>query len=442
MRISVIGAGYLGLVTSVSLAQIGHNVVGLEPDRDRAEQLKNGLLPLYEPGLKGLMKTNMNEERLSFTHDRTQALNDTDVIYIAVETPLLSNGRVDLTAVEQASIDIATTISQPVIVVIKSTVPLGTLTNIEKLMKKHTKIPFQMVINPDFSRQGNAVHDTFYGDRIVLGAVNDQAANVVEEINIPFQIPIFKTDISSAEIIKYASNAFLATKISFINDIARLCENAGANIDDVAFAIGLDDRIGRKFLGAGLGYGASFFPHEVAGIEQAAENVDYRSSLLESVLRVNNNQHSVFMKKAKEVMDGEFLGKKVALLGLSRKPKTDDVRGAISIRIANYLLDLGANVTAFDPKAIPNAMKVLPEEIEFASTIEEALIDADVAFIMTDWDQFKDLPLSKYEELMNRARIIDGRNCYPLDYVRNYKIEYHSFGRPPVWIEEESELKQ
>ncbi|WP_375709655.1 UDP-glucose dehydrogenase family protein [Geobacillus subterraneus] len=435
--IAVVGTGYVGLVTGVCLSDIGHHVTCVDIDERKVEKMKQGISPIYEPGLDELMKKNIERGRLHFTTSHQEAFQDAEVIYIAVGTPQKEDGSADLRFVEQAAKDIATYIERDgVIVVTKSTVPVGTNEKIRTWIKQHlTKdIRFHIVSNPEFLREGSAIYDTFHGDRIVIGSDDEWAASVIEEINEPFGIPIFHTDIHSAEMIKYASNAFLATKISFINEIANICEKVGANVEDVAYGMGLDTRIGPQFLRAGIGYGGSCFPKDTKALVQIAGDVDHQFELLEAVIKVNNKQQVKLVEKARNRF-GSLRGKKVALLGLAFKPNTDDMREAASIVIVRELLKDGALVAAYDPVAVENAKRTIGDGVMYASSVEEALNDADLALIVTEWEEIKQIPIDLYVKWMKTPIIFDGRNCYPLEEVRKYAIEYHSIGRQSVMTE-------
>jgi UDPglucose 6-dehydrogenase len=431
MQIAVVGTGYVGLVTGVCLSDIGHDVTCVDIDEEKVKRMKQGISPIYEPGLEELMKKNIAAGRLHFTTNHAEAFADAKVIYIAVGTPMREDGRADLQYVEQVAKDIGENIQQDVIVVTKSTVPVGTNERVRDIVREYSQGKFRVdvVSNPEFLREGSAVYDTFHGDRIVIGADNEEAAKVIEEINKPFGIPIFKTDIRSAEMIKYASNAFLATKISFINEIANLCEKLGANVVDVAKGMGMDDRIGSKFLQAGIGFGGSCFPKDTNALVQIASFVEHEFHLLKSVIQVNNEQQRLLVKKAKERF-GSLKGKRVALLGLAFKPNTDDMREAASIVLSKELIEEGAEVVGYDPIAIPNAKRVMPQEVQFTDSIQAALEGADLAFIVTEWEEIKKLPISEYVKWMKQPYIFDGRNCYDLQEVKQYSVEYHSVGRP------------
>ncbi|WP_078579022.1 UDP-glucose dehydrogenase family protein [Salipaludibacillus agaradhaerens] len=432
-KIAVVGTGYVGLVTGVALSDIGHDVTCIDIDEHKVKRMQEGKSPIYEPGLDEVMARNIEAGRLHFTTSHEEGFNSKDVIYIAVGTPEKEDGTADLRFIDQVTADIATHVSDDVIIVTKSTVPVGTNDYILKKIRERLihKVTVNIVSNPEFLREGSAVYDAFNGDRIVVGADSKEAGDVIEDINKPFGIQVYRTDVRSAEMIKYASNAFLATKISFINEIANICEKVGANIEDVATGMGMDDRIGSKFLNAGIGYGGSCFPKDTKALAQIAANNDHHFELLESVIRVNNQQHSSLTTKAKTVM-GSLKGKKVALLGLAFKPNTDDMRESPAIAVSSELLLAGADVTAYDPIAMDNAKKVIPEGVTYVDSTEEALAGADAVFIITDWPEFKELDLSVFKEKMATPLLFDGRNCYDLNTVASANINYYSIGRSPV----------
>ncbi|WP_102707588.1 UDP-glucose dehydrogenase family protein [Terribacillus saccharophilus] len=434
-KIAIVGTGYVGLVTGVALSDIGHDVTCVDIDETKVAKMNQGLSPIYEPGLAELMTKNIDRGNLHFTTDHSIAFHDADAIYIAVGTPERADGSANLDFVQQVARDIAAHVTDKgAVVVTKSTVPVGT----NKLVKHwitealDRDVQIEVVSNPEFLREGSAVHDTYNGDRIVIGSESENAANLIEEINKPFGVSVFRTDIESAEMIKYASNAFLAAKISFINEIGTICGKLGANIEDVAKGMGMDKRIGDKFLNAGIGYGGSCFPKDTKALVQIAGGVNHTFDLLESVINVNNKQQQIPVDIAQMVLRGGLEGKKVAMLGLAFKPNTDDMRESASIVLAQKLTDLGANISAFDPIAMDNAKRLLPETVHYAASTKEALQDADVAIIVTEWDEFKDLPLTVFEQQMKQPIVIDGRNCYPLSYVETANIDYYSIGRPSV----------
>lgn len=432
MKVSVIGSGYVGLVTGVTLSEIGHDVACIDVDKQKIEKLKKAISPIYEPGLSEMMAKNIAAQRLIFTDQHHVGLADADVIYIAVGTPENEDGSVNLQYVERAALDIASHVTKNVIIVLKSTVPVGTNHQIRELVRTGVDPRFnvEIVSNPEFLKEGSAIDDTFHGDRIVIGSDNEEAALTIAEINQPFGVPIYRTDIRSAEMIKYASNAFLATKISFINEISNICEMVGANVENVAAGMGMDQRIGNQFLKAGIGYGGSCFPKDTKALIQIAGNVDYDFELLKGVVNVNRKQQVLLIDKLKKCLDS-IQGKRIAVLGLAFKPNTDDMREAASILITDELIKEGAQIVAYDPVAMEKARVVLHSDVCYANTIEEALIGSDAALILTEWGEIRSMDLQLVHK-MNRPLLIDGRNCFALDEMQNHGIEYHSVGRPSM----------
>ncbi|NYE09042.1 UDPglucose 6-dehydrogenase [Bacillus niacini] len=433
MRITVAGAGNVGLVTAVCFAEAGHRVTCLDTQKEKIEMLEKGHSPFFEPGLEPLLEKNLASGRLRFSTNPKEAYRGAEIIFIAVGTPEKKDGSVDLSYIYIASYHIAENIENDVIVCTKSTVPVGTNEIIKQIFqnRKPHHLKVDVVSNPEFLREGSAIMDFYLADRIVIGADNPEAASIIEQLYLPLKIPIVVTDIRSAEMIKYASNAFLATKISFINEIANLCEIVGANIEEVSNGMGMDKRIGANYLQPGIGYGGSCFPKDTKALVQLAGNVQHPFELLESVIKVNLQQHSLLVKKAKEML-GSLKGKKAALLGLAFKPETDDIREAVSLTIIKELLEEGSLVTAYDPIAIPNAHKLIGNSIEYTTNIREALKGADFAFIATEWDQIKHLPFDAYMTYMKEPIIFDGRNCYSLNDIQRYPITYVSIGRPTI----------
>lgn len=433
MNIAVIGTGYVGLVTGVCLAEIGNHVTCIDIDHEKIATLKKGESPIYEQGLTELLQKNTENEKLHFTTDYKEGLANKDLIYIAVGTPQAEDGAADLTYINQASESIAANLEQDAIIVTKSTVPVGTNEHIKE--KIQSGLPGNLTINiasnPEFLRQGSAVHDTFNGDRIIIGSDDEHTLNILEKVNTDFKLPIVKTDLRSAEMIKYASNAFLATKLSFINEMANLCEKLGANIDNVSNGMGMDKRIGSSFLNAGIGYGGSCFPKDTRAVISVAKDVDYDMQLLENVVGVNERQKVMLVDKVMERFN-DVKGKKVAVLGLAFKPNTDDMREAPSIFVTEKLLDQGADIHAYDPVATEKAKKILSDKITYASSVKEAIDGADMALILTEWDEIKQFPLSGYKQAMHNPIIFDGRNCFDLNELAGSGVEYHSIGRLPV----------
>ncbi|MDM5314160.1 UDP-glucose dehydrogenase family protein [Peribacillus frigoritolerans] len=436
MKIAVLGTGYVGLSTGVCLSEIGHNVICIDTDEQKIKSLRQGISPIYEPGLENLLAQNAAAGRLLFTTSHREALNGAEIIIIAVGTPQMEDGGADLSYIEQAAKDIAANLVQSSVVVIKSTVPVGTNDFIKSIIEEHCNesVSFNMVSNPEFLRQGSAVMDTMQADRIIIGSENDEAAKKVQEMYRPLNVPFILTSIRSAEMIKYASNAFLATKISFINEVANLCGVVGADVKDVAKGMGKDKRIGEAFLQPGIGYGGSCFPKDVKALLHTANLNGVHFSLLKETVAINDFQQELLVTKAINRL-GDLKGKKVAMLGLAFKPETDDMREAPSINIARSLTKLGAEVVAYDPVAIDNAKNILGDTIRFASTVREAAVNADAVFIVTEWKEFRLLDLKTLMTTMRRPIVFDGRNCLEEDRIRACKkIEYYPIGRPAIVI--------
>ncbi|MEN2768544.1 UDP-glucose dehydrogenase family protein [Ornithinibacillus xuwenensis] len=430
MNIAVIGTGYVGLVTGVSLAEVGHHVTCVDVDNDKISSLRKGNITIWEPGLEELLQKNITHGKLFFTTAHAIACENAQIIIIAVGTPENEDGSANLRYVEQAIIDIANTITHRVTIVVKSTVPVGTAHRMCTILQENLQhgVSVELVSNPEFLREGSAIEDAFRGDRIVIGADTLSAFDVMEEVYRPFRIPIYKTDVRSAEMIKYASNAFLATKISFINEIAAICEQVGANVDLVAAGMGMDKRIGDKFLKAGIGFGGSCFPKDTKALIQMARNVGYDFEILNRVVEVNERQKVLLVEKLLERF-GSLEGKQIAVLGLSFKPNTNDIREAASITITERLIRHGAKVIGYDPIAIEYAKNRLNEQMTYAKDLEAAVSGCDAALILTEWDEIKEVDVRVYH-VMKTPIVLDGRNCYPPEIMAQHHIEYHSIGRP------------
>lgn len=434
MNISVIGAGYVGLVTAACLAEIGHQVICLDTNEQKVEMLKKGVSPIYEPGLEALLQNNMKSNRLSFTKYYQSACEKAEVIIIAVGTPSNNDGSADLSAIQDVAEKIGSYVLRPgTIVVTKSTVPVGTNRKVKAWLHTHSAITdmFSIASNPEFLREGSAIFDTFNGDRIVIGAENEETSRKLEEMIAPFGIPILHTSIESAEMIKYSSNAFLATKISFINEIANLCEKLGANVEDVAMGMGMDQRIGPSFLQAGIGYGGSCFPKDTNALVQMAGEMEHEFELLESVIEVNAKQQVKLVQMAKDYVK-DLSGKRAGILGLSFKPNTDDIREAASIEMIKLLLEEGVQITVYDPVAQENAKSILGASVTFAENCFDAIEDQEMLFLVTEWEEFKVLRLKTISKLMKTPLLFDGRNCFSLEEAESAMIDYHSIGRPAV----------
>ena len=431
MKIAVAGTGYVGLVTGVCLASKGHHVVCVDVDEKKLAMLNAGKTPIYEPGLQELMDE--NRERLTFTSDYQNAYQDAEVIFIGVGTPEKKDGSANLNYVYKVAGQIAQSVRRDCVVVIKSTVPIGTNDKIEAHIKANLKeeVKIWVASNPEFLAQGTAVRDTLHASRIVIGAENPEAARVLEEVYKDFEAYKLVTNRRSAEMIKYASNDFLALKISYVNEIANLCEIVGANIQDVTKGMGFDARIGNRFLNAGIGYGGSCFPKDTKALSWLASFNDNEIKTIKAAIEVNESQKVKLYKKARKYYE-DFQNLTIAVLGLTFKPGTDDLREAPSLVNIPLFLEDGAKVKAWDPVGVPNYQKIYPDEILYCNTIEETLRDADLCLIFTEWEDVKKLDVSAFEKYMIRPIVLDGRNCYDLDAFRDTHVLYESIGRPVI----------
>lgn len=427
MKIVVAGTGYVGLVTGACLSEVGHNVTCVDIDEKKVDIMKKGISPIYEPGLDELLEKNYKEGRLDFTIDYINAYKNADVVFIGVGTPEREDGSANLDYVFTVCKQIADNVENDCLVVVKSTVPIGTNDKIEEFLNENKKynVKIDVASNPEFLAQGTAVKDTLYASRIVIGVENEKSECILKEIYNRFGQPIVLTNRRSAEMIKYASNYFLALKISFINEMANVCELVGADINDVAKGMSYDKRIGDKFLNAGLGYGGSCFPKDTKALHWLANEHGYEIKTIKAAIEVNENQKYKLFRKAKQKF-GSLKGKKVAVLGLTFKPGTDDLREAPSIPNIRRLLDEEAIICAYDPVGIENFKKIYPKEIKYVDDAELALKEADMAFIFTEWDTISKIPSKKYIDLMNKPIIFDGRNCVN---IKDPKIELYSIGK-------------
>lgn len=435
MKITVAGVGYVGLVTGVCMAEKGHQVVCIDTDKDKIEILENGKSPFYENGLDNMLS--MNIDRLSFTTDYHTAYKNADVIFIAVGTPEKKDGSANLSFVYEVAQQIAETAEKECIVAIKSTVPVGTNDKIEKIIDncKKRDINIDVVSNPEFLAQGSAIRDTLHAKRIVIGIENERSERIMREIYKDYDVPILVMDRRSAEMVKYASNDFLALKLSYINEIANLCEIVGANIDCVAKGMGYDDRIGNKFLKAGIGYGGSCFPKDTKALHWLSNMNDYEIKTIKAAIEVNEQQKLKLIKKARKYYDS-FEGLTIAVLGLTFKPGTDDLREAPSLVNVPILLEDGAIVKVWDPISKDKFYNILEkngihglDKLVLCNSIAEAIQDADLCFILTEWDEIRNVDCSIYKSLMKNAIVIDGRNCYETYELINKGIRYESIGR-------------
>ncbi|MGU8601175.1 UDP-glucose/GDP-mannose dehydrogenase family protein [Clostridium perfringens] len=433
MKIVVAGTGYVGLVTGACLSEVGHNVTCVDVDEKKVEIMKKGISPIYEPGLDELLERNYKEGRLDFTTDYKNAYKNADIVFIGVGTPERADGSANLDYVFTVCGQIAENLENDCLVVVKSTVPIGTNDKVEAYLKENVKdgIHIEVASNPEFLAQGTAVVDTLKASRIVIGVESERAENTLREVYERFNQPIVATNRRSAEMIKYASNDFLALKISFMNEIANFCEMVGADIEDVAKGMSYDPRIGDKFLKAGIGYGGSCFPKDTKALHWLANDNGYEIKTIKATIEVNQNQKLKMFREAKKRF-GDLKGKRVAVLGLTFKPGTDDLREAPSIVNVRRILDEGAEIVAYDPVGIENFKKLYPTEIQYVNNPGEALKDADMAFLFTEWKEIKGIELSVYETLMKTPIIFDGRNCYEIKDVEKSNVEYHSVGRKVV----------
>lgn len=431
MKIAVAGTGYVGLVTGVCLAENGHSVTCVDVEPAKVELMQKGIPPIYEPGLAELMKKNM--ERLIFTLDYKAAYTDADVIFIGVGTPEKRDGSANLTYVYHVADQIAESVTKECVVVIKSTVPIGTNDKLEQYLEDRLegRVRVHVASNPEFLAQGTAVEDTLHASRIVIGVEETYARDMLTEVYKNFDAPLLVTDRKSAEMIKYASNDFLALKISYINEIANLCEIIGADIEDVTRGMSYDERIGSKFLNAGIGYGGSCFPKDTKALSWLANFNDNEIKTIKAAIEVNENQKLKPVKKASKYYK-DFKGLNVAVLGLTFKPGTDDLREAPSLVSIPILIDDGASVKAWDPVGCENFRRRVPEGVTYCDSIEETLQDTDICFIFTEWQEIRELDPRTFVKLMKHPIVIDGRNCFSSSDMKDVKMVYESIGRAAV----------
>ena len=436
MNVCVIGTGYVGLVTGACFAEFGVQVVCADNDKAKIDALRRGEIPIYEPGLEQIVERNVVQERLSFTTDTPEAIKNALVIFIAVGTPASPDGSTDLSSVDQVAREIGAVMNEFKVVVTKSTVPVGTSYRVRDLIegelsKRGKRVNFSVASNPEFLREGAAVNDFMRPDRVVIGADDDAPLAILKDLYRPLYLnetPFVIGNLTSAELTKYVANAFLATKISFINEVANLCERIGADVHTVARGIGLDNRIGSKFLHPGPGFGGSCFPKDTRSAAQFARQVGERLSIVETVIEVNERQKARMVEKIVEALDGDVSGKTVAVLGLSFKPETDDMRDAPAVAIVQGLQKEGASIRAYDPVAMAEAAKLLPE-VTLCDDSYDAASGADALVIVTEWNQFRMLDLERIREALRRPVIVDLRNVYDPAPMRERGFEYHCVGR-------------
>lgn len=430
VKITVIGTGYVGLVSGICFSELGNEVICVDKIKSKIEQLQRGEVPIYEPGLQSLLTVNMEAGNLSFTTDMTASVKQSDIIIIAVGTPSMPNGQANLSYIETAAQEIGQAMNGYKIIVTKSTVPVGTNEKIREIIAQHTHETFDIASVPEFLREGTAVSDTMNPDRIIIGTDSKRAEEQLIKLHKPLTENMIITDIRSAEMIKYASNAFLATKISFINEIANICERVGADVTKVAYGMGYDKRIGSSFLKAGIGYGGSCFPKDTQALIQIAGQMDYDFKLLKSVVEVNRDQRFNIIHKLVSLM-GDLTGRTVGIWGLAFKPETDDVRDSPAHEIITELLARGAKVKAYDPVASDNFRRNYDMGgIIYCSNAREAVWQADALCILTEWNEFQEVSLSDIESWLKSPYLIDGRNMYDEKQLAQTKLVYYSIGRP------------
>ncbi|MFC5446775.1 UDP-glucose dehydrogenase family protein [Paenibacillus aestuarii] len=448
-KITVAGTGYVGLVAGVCFAEVGHQVTCVDIDENKVDLMKSGISPIYEAGLEELMQKNYAEGRINYTTDYQSAYRDADAIFIGVGTPEQPDGSANLSYIATVARQIAESLEKDCLVVVKSTVPIGTNDKVEQFIRDFlvNDVNVEVASNPEFLAQGSAVHNTLHAERIIIGTESKWAQEMLTQIYEPFNLPIVSVNRRSAEMIKYASNDFLALKISYMNDIANLCELVGADIQDVARGMSFDDRIGSKFLNAGIGYGGSCFPKDTKALEYIARQQGYELKTVKAAIEVNKEQKTILYKKASKRLI-TFNGLKVAVLGLTFKPGTDDLREAASLENIPLLLEQGADVYAYDPVGAENFAKAYPDgknrkgSITYVNDIEKALEGANVCFIFTEWGEVKALSPLIYKNLMRTPLVYDGRNIYNVAQMQEAGVEYHSVGRKPASKEETRESKK
>jgi len=430
MNISIIGSGYVGLVTGACFAELGNRVTCADNNAKKVAALKKGKIPIYEPGLEELITANVRKKHLIFTSSIKEAVRASEVIFIAVGTPSLENGEADLTGIENVARNIAVNMPGYRLIVEKSTVPVETGNWVQRTIATYIKrkLKFDIASNPEFLREGQAIHDFMHPDRIVIGVETSRARDILTSLYAPLRAPIVITDIKSAELIKHASNSFLATKISFMNAIARICEKVGADVVEVADGLGLDKRIGPQFLSAGLGYGGSCFPKDLDAFVTISGKIGYDFRLLKAVREINEDQKAFFLHKIKDLL-WIIKDKTIAVLGLSFKPNTDDIRNAPSIEIIEALHEEGARVKVYDPSSMDKAAPLLGKKAKFCRDPYEACKASDCLLIITEWDEFKELDFSRVKKLLRRPLVIDGRNIYEPERMKKLGFTYAGIGR-------------
>ena len=435
MKIAVVGTGYVGLVTGTCFAETGNDVICVDIDADKVQKMKNGQVPIFEPHLDIIFERNIKQNRLKFTTNLAEAIEDAKIIFLALPTPPGEDGSADLSYVLGVADELGKMIKEYKVIVDKSTVPVGTAEKVTVAVAKNATVEFDVVSNPEFLREGFAVDDFMKPDRVVVGTESEKAKEVMRELYAPFirqGNPLIFMDEKSAELTKYAANSFLATKITFMNEIANFCEQVGADVDKVRIGMGTDTRIGKRFLFPGIGYGGSCFPKDVQALQKSGKEIGYDFQILDSVIEVNDNQKTVLFKSISEYFSGDLNGKKIALWGLAFKPNTDDIREAPALYMIDKLVNAGALVNAYDPEAMGNVKRRIGDKIAYSEDMYSALKDADALLICTEWSAFRNPDFDKISERLKEKVIFDGRNLYDLDKLQKLGYRYKSIGRKEI----------
>ena len=435
MNIAVIGTGYVGLVSGTCFAEKGNNVICVDIDEKKVTQLKAGQIPIYEPGLETIFTKNIEAGRLSFTTNLAEGIQNAEIIFLALPTPSDEDGSADLSYVSKCAEAISPLITDYKIIVNKSTVPVGTAEMVSNILSEKATAPFDVVSNPEFLREGSALKDFMNPDRVVIGSSSQRAIEKMSALYAPFiqdENQIVIGDEKSAEMSKYAANAYLSARLTFMNEIATLCEKVGANVDFIRESMGMDDRIGSKFLFPGIGFGGSCFPKDIRALVKTAKDNDYNFKILNSVIEVNESQKVVIVQRVKNYFKGNLEGKRITIWGLAIKPNTDDVRQASSLKIISRLLDEKAIVSVFDPVAMENVKKIFGDKIIYSENSEQAIKDADALIIVTEWNEFRKFPLELLANTMKSKVVFDGRNIFKLEEMETAGFYYESIGRPTV----------
>jgi UDPglucose 6-dehydrogenase len=434
-KIAVVGTGYVGLVTGTCFAETGNNVTCIDIDKNKVERLKNGEVPIYEPNLDVLFDRNISAGRLSFTTSLSEGIKDAEIIFLALPTPPGEDGSADLSYILGVADELGKLLTDYKVIVDKSTVPVGTAEKVTQAIAKHAKVDFAVVSNPEFLREGFAVSDFLKPDRVVIGTSDERAKKVMESLYKPFVRqgnPIYFMDEKSAELTKYAANSFLATKITFMNEIANFCELVGADVDKVRIGIGSDSRIGKRFLFPGIGYGGSCFPKDVQALSKSGKENNFNFEILDAVMKVNQTQKTILFPKINNFFRGNLKGKKIAIWGLAFKPDTDDIREAPALYLIDLLIEAGVEIISYDPEAMPNVQRLYGDKIQFATNEYEVLNHVDALVICTEWGIFRNPDFNRMKELMNDAVIFDGRNLFDLEEMSSKGFYYNSIGRNSI----------